>query len=330
MQNQVLQPPNSHALSEDVIGNVVQRKWLQSRSFDSKVDGRDLGQQGRRVNASESSSTRGMNPSMSSSKKRFGTTHVLTMAGIVAVADQPTLDELSGIMEAKRKDRRIIQLRYRSKRKRAEADLEDYVQQLRGQVEHLQYKRNRLLSDVATKDALWSVAIEYFCIFRHGMPESHASALDFLHTTMAPDLDTGAISGIEELIRKWRVFTQLFPDVHTQLESLRRVANNSLIARTCSSITLTRQSLQDAFPSLRNDGGAQNKRRENIVARLLGQRVVMHGSVRFDWDSVSNRVVRLYSIADILSPLSPLLHLLGNLEDVSIVFRDACVHVGDT
>jgi hypothetical protein len=73
-------------------------------------------------------------------------------------------------------------------------------------------------------------------------------------------------------------------------------------------------------------------RLSSIADKLLGQRLVIRGSVRFDWDSGSSRVTRLISQGDMLSPL---LQLLGNLDDVSLVFSrsriqpDANLVIGD-
>ncbi|KAG6948068.1 hypothetical protein JG687_00015718 [Phytophthora cactorum] len=57
-----------------------------------------------------------------------------------------------------------------------------------------------------------------------------------------------------------------------------------------------------------------------LVLKLLDQRLVVSGSVRFDRDNLNNRVVRISSQIDLVSAL---LQLLGNVEDVSFVFNGA-------
>ncbi|OWZ20871.1 hypothetical protein PHMEG_0004670, partial [Phytophthora megakarya] len=57
-------------------------------------------------------------------------------------------------------------------------------------------------------------------------------------------------------------------------------------------------------------------------AKLLGQRLVMHGSVRFSWNSSVNRVDGLLSQSDMVTPL---LQLLGNIDDVSLLLGNARV-----
>ncbi|KAF1775799.1 hypothetical protein GQ600_24580 [Phytophthora cactorum] len=48
----------------------------------------------------------------------------------------------------------------------------------------------------------------------------------------------------------------------------------------------------------------------------------MRGAVHFDWDSENGRIARLHHKADLLTPL---LELLGSLEEVSSVFENALV-----
>eukprot|EP00644_Phytophthora_capsici_P016652 jgi/Phyca11/552276/estExt2_Genewise1Plus.C_PHYCAscaffold_470110 len=133
---------------------------------------------------------------------------------------------------------------------------------------------------------------------------------------MTSDVNIGIVSGIDALVERWKVFAQSFPDGIVQLEGLKRVSDDSLIATTNTSVTLTRQALESTFPSLRE----ASARRELIVAKLLDQRVVVRGSVRIDWDNATKRVTALVTC---LETMSPMLQLLGNLEDVAFVFDGA-------
>ncbi|OWZ15739.1 hypothetical protein PHMEG_00010556 [Phytophthora megakarya] len=63
-------------------------------------------------------------------------------------------------------------------------------------------------------------------------------------------------------------------------------------------------------------------RHVQIAATLRGQSFVLRGSVRFVWDSEHCKFVDLHSQADMISPL---LQVLGNIEDVSIVFSEALI-----
>lgn len=130
---------------------------------------------------------------------------------------------------------------------------------------------------------MWSVAVEYFRVFRRGLfvPDGASNVeLDFLRATMAPDMDVGTVRGFDKLVRNWEVFTHAFQDVHVQLGRLDQIAGNSLVATTTTSITVTRSSLSNMFPHLMSDRFDQGKggERSRIAARLLDQRIVMRGS----------------------------------------------------
>ncbi|KAE8891432.1 hypothetical protein PF003_g24468 [Phytophthora fragariae] len=244
------------------------------------------------------------------------------MDDIKAMADPATLKALRVLQQIKRERRRVSQQKYMKKKSRAAADLEKYMPLLRDEVRQLQTRQSRL---VGAKKTLWSAAVEYFRVFEYGWSgpeEFYAEDLERLRVVVAPDVDAGAFTGFESLVANWRTFTMLFADVQIRLEGLRQIANDSLIASTISSFTITMQSLQNVFPHLVDDAGDQKQRRERIVSQLLGQRITMTGSVRFGWDSVSKRVTKLYAQADMVSPL---LQLVSSLEAVSIIFRGALI-----
>ncbi|KAE8975721.1 hypothetical protein PR002_g25522 [Phytophthora rubi] len=206
------------------------------------------------------------------------------MDDINAMADPATLKALRVLQQIKRERRRVSQQKYMKKKSRAAADLEKYMPLLRDEVQ-----------------------------------EFYAEDLERLRVVVAPDVDAGAFTGFESLVANWRTFTMLFADVQIRLEGLRQIANDSLIASTTFSFTITMQSLQKVFPHLVNDARDQKQR---IVVQLLGQRIALTGSVRFGWDSASKRVTKLYAQADMVSPL---LQLVSSPEAVSIIFRGALI-----
>ncbi|KAG6951570.1 hypothetical protein JG687_00013527 [Phytophthora cactorum] len=136
---------------------------------------------------------------------------------------------------------------------------------------------------------------------------------------MAPDLDAGTVLGFEALARNWGVFTKFFRDVRVQLDSVEHTTAHSVVARTTISVTITEVTLRRHSCSGSPD---QQERGRHIAAKLLGQRLVMCGSVSFTWDSSTDQVVGLISQADMVSPL---LQLMGNIEDVSNVLSNARV-----
>ncbi|POM63630.1 Hypothetical protein PHPALM_20937 [Phytophthora palmivora] len=224
-----------------------------------------------------------------------------------------------------RERRRKNQERYRAKQRQMAEDLQVNNHKLQEELQQLQRTRDMLsVNSIKAKETVWSVAVEYFRVFRRGLlstEDTDLLELDFLKATMAPDLDAGTVRGLEALARNWKAFTQFFQDVQIRLGRLDEVAENSLVASTTTSITITRHSLSCMFPHLISDGheGAEGS---HIASRLLNQRIVMRGSVHLNWDSDSNRVISLITQADMLSPV---LQLLGNLEDVSLTFTNALI-----
>ncbi|OWY97838.1 hypothetical protein PHMEG_00031533 [Phytophthora megakarya] len=126
---------------------------------------------------------------------------------------------------------------------------------------------------------LQTVATEYFRVFRRGCVEpdgSRIAELDFLRLSMAHDLDAGSVFGYEALARNWEIFSLFFQYVRVQVEGLKQTAENSLVAHIITSMTVTTSTLQDVFLY---PGTVSNERWSNVTAKLLGQRLVMHGSV---------------------------------------------------
>ncbi|EGZ06949.1 hypothetical protein PHYSODRAFT_319586 [Phytophthora sojae] len=185
-----------------------------------------------------------------------------------------------------RERRRLNQKRYRKKQRKLAEQLEIDNQQLRNEIERLHNQRNGLSCGISTKETLWSVAVEYFRVFRRGLhvpttrlsPGDRIVELEFLRATMSQDLDAGNVRGFELLTRNWKVFTQYFKDVHVQLRRLEQTSDRSLIATTTTSITITSHSLRYMLPNL--------------------------------------------AVADMIAPL---LECLGSLEDVSLVFQNALI-----
>ncbi|KAE9261077.1 hypothetical protein PR003_g34086, partial [Phytophthora rubi] len=110
-----------------------------------------------------------------------------------------------------------------------------------------------------------------------------------------------------------RLLSLYHDDVHVQLQRLEQIGDDSLRAVTTTSVTITKNTLRFVYPHLDSEHSA-------LAAKLLNQRLVMRGTVHFDWDNTSGRVVRVKSKVDVLTPM---LRLLGSLENVSTVFEMA-------
>ncbi|KAK1929105.1 hypothetical protein P3T76_015398 [Phytophthora citrophthora] len=92
---------------------------------------------------------------------------------------------------------------------------------------------------------------------------------------------------------------------------------NSLVAVTTTSVTITRETLRIVFPHLKTTNNS-----ESLGNRLINRRLQMRGSTRFEWDNSTRKVTRIISQSDMMTPI---LGLLGNLEDVSKVFEKALI-----
>ncbi|ETI48729.1 hypothetical protein L917_06992 [Phytophthora nicotianae] len=253
----------------------------------------------------------------------------LTMQEIRAIADKDTMGKLHAIMKAHRDRRNLIQQRHIRKKKKKMQDLVDSIPKLRNEIEQLQLQRFTLRERLP-KESAWFVAVEYFRVLQYGLSGLEAAQerfLKFLSASMAPDIDTGNASGLQDLVRSWKIFTQAFPDCHIQLQGLKQLTRGALVATTSTRVTLTHHTLQYLFRSLADDNKTLSKRRKEIVAKVVDQHIVMRGSVRFDWDETTKRVVGLHSHTDMLTPM---LNLLGSLEDVSLVFSHAAITLDGT
>lgn len=152
---------------------------------------------------------------------------------------------------------------------------------------------------------------------RQRQQQSHAQ-LDFLKASMAPEVTDGNVCGAEALLKNWELLSLYCSDVHVQLKRLEQVAADSLLASTTTSVTITENTLRHLYPHLvSNDEDSRS-----LAGRLLNQRLVLQGLVRFAWDEACGCVVRLESKVDMLTPM---LKLLGTSEDVATVFSKALI-----
>lgn len=182
------------------------------------------------------------------------------------------------------------------------------------------------------------MAAEFLGLFKHGIStatvatlgttgyhslEASNAQLDFLRAMMTPDVTDGSVYGIDALLERWRLYSLYHSNLDIELERLEMGAPNTVIATTRVSMTITESTLYHAFRHLFNGNASHSER---LVAKLLGQHVTMSGSVRFGWDDTCGRVHSLEHSADMLTPM---LKLLGNLEDVAFVFSRARITPDD-
>ncbi|OWZ21938.1 hypothetical protein PHMEG_0003427 [Phytophthora megakarya] len=169
------------------------------------------------------------------------------------------------------------------------------------------------------------IALEYLSRFRNGLPcvaelqsSQNFAELEFLKRTMLPDVVFNAERGVKAIVSNWKRLSLSFYDIEVELDNLVEGLGGSLIATTTTSVTITQQTLENVFPHLCVDDIDSDP----LAQKLLNKRLVVIGSTRFDWDDKSSRVKSITSQSDMLTPI---LRLLGDLENTSRVFENAMI-----
>ncbi|KAG3196500.1 hypothetical protein PC128_g7598 [Phytophthora cactorum] len=320
MEESVLYPPNLRALSGTVITDVMQRVRPPAYSFPS-------------------------DPSalLSLQKSQLPSVHLaVSLAARGCHVSQVTADlsthqsELDKVA-LRRERNRMHQSRYKMKQLKKVEDLETSIQQLQEEVQQLKLKKVVISVGVMSNTTVWNVAAEYFRMFRYGVrvsglpsrsvavvatssPFTAEAQRRFILSTMMASVTSETGHGVDALMENWGFVSKFHPDIDVQLVSLEYTADGLVIGKTLGRLTITENTLYHAFPHL--IGAGEGEKRAEFARRLLGQQLVMRGAVHFDWDSENGRIARLHHKADLLTPL---LELLGSLEEVSSVFENALV-----
>ncbi|KAK1941987.1 hypothetical protein P3T76_006309 [Phytophthora citrophthora] len=164
---------------------------------------------------------------------------------------------------------------------------------------------------------LQHVVTDYFRLVRYGY--ATGNLLGFLREVSAPDVMFNTEYSPEAIDQHW-CLSQWFGNVEVEVESFQKSSCHSLVVATITKMTITRETLRNVFPHLRTtDNSAHNCK---LVEKLLNQRLAMRGSTCFVWDRSSCCLTRVLTQNDMLTPM---LNLLGNLEDVARVFNKALI-----
>lgn len=249
--------------------------------------------------------------------------------------------ELAAAEQMRLRDlRRMRQIRYRKKKENYMHSLEDETRQLRGEIEQLEQRRRSVSAAVPAGESAWSVAAEYFRLFQYGVrgPASASTSalsspvepqpsvqLDFLRSSMTPDVVFNTERGVEAMLRTWSCISRWFAGVEMDLERLDKDASGSLVATMITTVTITEHTLRVVFPHLSpSDGGSRRvgSAMSFLAGRLVGQTIAMRGFTRFEWDGAYCRMTSMLSQSDMLTPI---LRLVESLEGVSCLFEGALI-----
>ncbi|EGZ18066.1 hypothetical protein PHYSODRAFT_300895 [Phytophthora sojae] len=299
MAESSLVPPNSSSLSDSIVGGVLQRV-VPLHGQRAPINDRSF-QNHKRLRVRDDT-------------EQAQETRPVTPARKMKVS-------------ASRRERcRVNQAKYRQRQWEHADELEASISELKEAIKDLEDQRGVILARIPTNPSLWVVATEYFRLFSRGymMPllvsdlssfeaevhhpkEIHAQ-LTFLKETMALDVTDGDACGVEAILEMWRLFSLHHSDL---------VSDESVLATTSTRITITDHTVRALYPHLLE---TEARGRFSLAGMLLNKRLVIQGTVRFDWDETSGRVVRLESKMDMVTPL---LKLLGALDKVAAVFDNA-------
>ncbi|OWZ13136.1 hypothetical protein PHMEG_00013598 [Phytophthora megakarya] len=228
-----------------------------------------------------------------------------------------------------RQRRRLYQKNYRKQEREQIGKLENDIRKIRRVIAVLAQNIQYLSIGISRSKSRWGAIMNYFRLFRKGF-RSHTKtaqkcALHVLQSFMAPNVRDGVVCGPKGVLAGWTMFSLCFDDIYVDLRCLENGPIwNSVVATVITSITISKDSLRLVFPHLIEEQGSDGSNRSGqlLANKLLGQRLVMHGSVVFQWDNEMDRVSSMQSRSDLLTPL---LRVLGNLEDVNCVLKGSLV-----
>ncbi|OWZ07629.1 hypothetical protein PHMEG_00019958 [Phytophthora megakarya] len=219
------------------------------------------------------------------------------------------------------------QTRYKKKQNMHMLGMEETIQLLQDEIRELQLTR-QLMSLVPMNKTSWSVLTEYFRLFRFGVkPSGHVAAdnmypfdppvqRNFLLAAMAPDVTNVIMDGVDGVMETWEHESLCFPGFWVDVMCLEDGPDGSIIVTTKHKFTISEATLHYMFPHLIHGSGEHSQ----LVNKLLRQKLLIQVFVHFEWDSETGRVNSFVSNADIVTPM---LRLLGNLEDVSHVLKSS-------
>ncbi|KAG3154327.1 hypothetical protein PC128_g22386 [Phytophthora cactorum] len=330
MYSCILFPPNVLSLSDNVIGDVLTRTRTTKINFREELstERSPRSQLSRATTDTISVKSQQRSRSFKPAEK----TSPVPATDVNNPVGHPQCAALLRQLQKNEQDRercRQSQDRFRNKQMKLKADLENDNNHLRVEIGILEWRRHISTCGVPIAPTVCSVATEYFRLFRHGFKSPsqplYSFAIKFIEKSMASEVADGLLLGPNALLANWKMISLYFDDVDFKLERLEERSTDSvLVATTVTSFTVTSDTLRIVFPHLNSDGEGGNGGGEwsALANKLAGQRLVLHGSVKFYWDNSTDRVVRMETRSDLLTPM---LHILGSLKDVSLAFSGAFV-----
>ncbi|KAF1779821.1 hypothetical protein GQ600_15703 [Phytophthora cactorum] len=303
MTSSSLNPPNIQDLSDTVIGSVRQHAKRDSKVFSVQEI------RGQTLNATATIAIMAING------------QELQKTETSVDQDQQYTDPVGyRRLLRRRQSRRDIQHRYRAKVHARSVALENSVERLKDEVRRLVQQCRHLSTDPLSTTTPWNIVAEYFALFRHGFnssstasvvsePSPSSKKLMFLLGTMASSVMVKSGSGITAMLGIWRSISRRYDGLDVRL--VRRVFHryDQVLFHHHQSMLL------QEFPHLVTEEG----KLPPLAEKLLGQQIVLPSGARFDWDESTARMAAVTGRNFKAEMLTPLLKILGNLEDVAFV-----------
>ncbi|KAG1705330.1 hypothetical protein DVH05_004261 [Phytophthora capsici] len=232
----------------------------------------------------------------------------------------------------RREQCRANQARYRDKQRNAQIQLETSVAQLHKELETLKRRYRDLSSRESSNQSPWSIVAEVFRLLEISLrspwrmvddqeTQTHAETrqtLAVLETAFAHDAAMGDLRGVDALMKQLRLYLQYFGNPQLQLQRVESMAPGVMTARAKLSVTVTESTLRHIFPHLTAPTGGDGHDGK-LYEGLFGQRLECSSALSFLFDG-SDRVERMEISIDMTTPL---LRVLGAIEDVSKVLKNA-------
>ncbi|OWZ12977.1 Bzip transcription factor [Phytophthora megakarya] len=248
-------------------------------------------------------------------------------------------DQISQILHEEKLRRRemwrVSKFRSRKKRENYVNTLNNENRQLHDQIKRLEQLHHPVPRTNPAKENAWSVVVEYFQMFRFGLskmlvkspPSSptkmkQSAQMDFLLASMKSDVLFNCDRGTDAIMKNWGFISSCFESVEMVLDGLAKNAFGSIVATTTTTVIFSEHTVDTLFPHLRRTDGNMREMMSTLGEKFVNEKIVMRGSTHFEWDSGYCRIARIQHQSDMITPV---LHVLGTLENVSRVFDKALI-----
>ncbi|EGZ07980.1 hypothetical protein PHYSODRAFT_526585 [Phytophthora sojae] len=217
----------------------------------------------------------------------------------------------------------LTQRRYRKKIEDKATFLSNEVARLRDEFQELKVRKTRVLKPAVPRTNPLRLVVEYFHRFRHGLDlqqpldEEHAQK-NFLQRVMASEVASNRGFGVQTMLDEWRTLPLRHDNLEVALVKLNYGAKYVIVADVKIATTITEPALHKALAGMNADDKETNL--PMLAWKLLVQRLVLPGTVRFEWDEANYQFSSVFSQVDMLRPL---MRLLGTVAETSIVLNCA-------